>query len=124
MREVHTFRRRLALAEVSQADYDANNHLGAGRVGTIVAPLADLVAAFGDPYVPGNGDGKVTKIWSFHTPRGPAFLRDYWWNNETEWSIGARDVRARRWLRLYVEAVLGTPQPRELRHATVPEALR
>jgi len=76
------------------------------RIGTIVATEAELIQALGPPYDPG-ADGKVTRAWMFHTPRGFVTVRDYWWNMPEEWSIGGTDPRAVRWLRRKLEATLG-----------------
>lgn len=99
-----TFRHTIASRLVFPRSYSFLT--GASRVGTVQASLSDLIAVLGEPTVPKSMDGKVTKVWVFDTPRGPAALRDYWWNAPNEWSIGAVDHRAARWLRRYIEALL------------------
>lgn len=94
---------------------------GCGRAGTCMATLADLRRAFGAPTYAGSDDGKVTAGWIFDTPRGPAEVRDYWWNAPDEMSIGAGSRKAAMWLaRLLRRAGL----PASSRWHTVPEGLR
>ncbi len=70
-----------------------------GRIGTSVATRAALVAALGAPsYDTPSADEKVTIGWIYKTPRGPAELRDYWWNSASEWSVAAANRKAAMWL--------------------------
>jgi hypothetical protein len=74
-----------------------------GRSGTAVADYERMRELFGEPHhfapyrdyeSPQDGDGKVTTVWTFKTPRGIVHVRDYWWNGEGEWSIGAESYKA------------------------------
>lgn len=70
-----------------------------GRIGTAIASRAALFDALGRPtYNTPSSDDKVTIGWIYQTPRGPAEIRDYWWNAETEWSIAAANRKAAMWL--------------------------
>ncbi len=72
------------------------------RSGTVVAPFAKLVELFGEPHsferYRDYDDAKVTITWTIKTPRGCVHLRDYWWNLEGEWSVGAESRKAAMWL--------------------------
>ncbi len=70
---------------------------GSGRVGTCMAPEAELVKRFGPPQPVKVFDEKVTKSWYVKTPRGTVAIRDYWWNGKNEWSIAAKDNKAAKW---------------------------
>lgn len=69
-----------------------------GRCGTAVASLAELQTVLGEPSYKGSYDDKVKMGWVFATPRGPAEVRDYWWNGPNEASIAAQSAKAARWL--------------------------
>jgi hypothetical protein len=80
-----------------------------GRAGTAVATKAALLDKLGAPtYSTPSADEKVTIGWVFNTPRGPAEVRDYWWNGATEWSIAAPSRRAAMWLCRYLRR-MGIP---------------
>lgn len=97
--------KRRVLAMVKQVPHEWLP--GSARIGEVRANLGELRAAFGNPHDPSAGsDGKVTKVWTFETPRGKVHLRDYWWNAADEWSIGATSRKAAKWLERYVEAKL------------------
>jgi hypothetical protein len=70
------------------------------RSGTAFCTLADLRRLFGEPTYDATAtfDGKVTASWVFITPRGPAEVRDYWWNPINEQSIAAGHWKATFWL--------------------------
>lgn len=76
------------------------------RVGTATASRAVLRHLLGTPtYDNPSSDDKVTIGWVFNTPRGPAEVRDYWWNAPTEWSIAAANRRAGLWLAKYLRTL-------------------
>jgi hypothetical protein len=82
-----------------------NTAVMGGRVGTARATRTQLDVLLGLPsyrYSADEGDGKVTIGWVFKTPRGPAEIRDYWWNGPTEWSIAAPNHKAGLWLAAYL----------------------
>lgn len=76
-----------------------------GRCGTAVASLADLQNALGEPSYRGSYDDKVKMGWVFATPRGPAEVRDYWWNGPNEASIAAQSTNAARWLAAHLRTL-------------------
>jgi hypothetical protein len=106
MKQVHSFTRRHLPGNVTLAPFETN--VGASRMATVFADEHTLRTLFGMPVhpQPEDVDSRVTKIWTFETPRGLANLRDYWWNRSDEWSVAARDRRAARWLRRHVYACL------------------
>ncbi len=79
-----------------------------GRWGTAVASQEAVEAALGKPsYVIGQPrhypDGtKVTIGWVVNTPRGPATIRDYWWDAPIEWSLAAANQKAALWLAAFL----------------------
>lgn len=87
-----------------------------GRCGTIRMSLEALADKIGEPCEaaprehwrdyeqPLLGDGKVSAIWHFATPRGPVEVSDYWWNPANELSIRAADIRAMRWFLRWCKA--------------------
>lgn len=84
--------------------------IGGGRSGTVRLTLQQMQKVCGPPhttYSRGNSDGKVTAIWYFDTPRGPAEVRDYWWNRDDELSIATPlwKPRATSWLAAYFRAM-------------------
>ena len=76
-----------------------------GRCGTAVASLTDLQSALGEPTYVGSYDDKVKMGWVFNTPRGPAEVRDYWWNGPREASIAAQSFKAARWLAAHLRTL-------------------
>lgn len=84
-----------------------------GRCGTIRLTLEQFAKRIGDPHEAApqeqwrkykthgliHGDGKISALWHFETPRGPVEVSDYWWNAKDELSVRAPDVRAVRWFR-------------------------
>lgn len=76
-----------------------------GRIGTAISPLNVLKEALGKPSYTDSVDGKVTIGWVFATPRGPAEIRDYWWNGPTEWSLASREPKAAMWLAKYLRGL-------------------
>lgn len=77
----------------------------AGRVATVYATRAELVAALGAG-LPGC-DEKTTIEWYFATPAGNVCLHDYWWNGPTEWSVGAARMEAATLFLAWLGAKLG-----------------
>lgn len=82
--------------------------IGHGRCGTANITLDGLANRFGDPHArpaeDPTSDGKVTAIWYLDTPRGPAAVRDYWWNRPDEQSIAGSwqaCLWAAAWLRCH-----------------------
>lgn len=67
-----------------------------GRCGTAHISLKEFASHFGEPHAKDVG-GKVKAIWSIDTPRGPANVRDYWWNGERELTVSAGNAKAARW---------------------------
>jgi len=57
-----------------------------GRTGTVFAPRSRLEDVLGAPDVTPIDD-KVKVRWMIDTPRGAVCVRDYWWNQATEWSV-------------------------------------
>jgi hypothetical protein len=49
--------------------------------------------------------GKVSSIWCFDTPDGPAQVRDYYMNPPTQQSLASVNPRAAQWLALYLSVV-------------------
>ncbi len=90
------------------------------RIGTCRAELTTLCCLLGDPSHDWRGTQdriplatggyfidtpKVTLTWIFQTPRGPAEIRDYWWNAATEWTIAAQNHKAALWLAKYLRSL-------------------
>ena len=75
---------------------------GVCRQGTVRCTLADLERVLGPAHSGDYGGGKVTANWNFETPRGPAQVGDYWWNQPTEQSVRARSHNAALWLTRYL----------------------
>ncbi len=88
------------------------------RLGTaIIAPDA-IVALLGPPTYDWRSDeeAKVTLCWIFDTPRGPAEVRDYWWNTKGEWSIAAATIGAARFMAKHLRS-LGVPASTRFNYA-------
>lgn len=86
--------------------------LGGFRVGTAMIDRAKIFSLLGEPQEDWRGqdhlDNKVTLMWYFDTPRGPAQVRDYWWNGKNEWTIAATNHKAGLHLARYLRR-LGVP---------------
>lgn len=88
--------------------YDLANLIGSPHV---AAPKEDWYDYTKDLY---DGAGKVSAIWQIDTPRGPADLRDYWWNKRDEISIGAADHRTLLWVHRWMDMHnLGTKENKD-----------
>lgn len=76
-----------------------------GRCGTAIATHAAIFRRLGNAsWSTLESDAKVTVRWYFNTPRGPAEVRDYWWNAPNEWSICAQNKKAALWLANYLRS--------------------
>jgi hypothetical protein len=63
-----------------------------GRVATVYATAQALIDVLGPPSRVDTTDQKVNYRWVVNTPRGPAEIRDYWWNRLDEHTIAAETV--------------------------------
>jgi hypothetical protein len=104
MKTLHSFTKKHLAGKVTSAPYTSLP--GASRKATVFAERYVLRELFGAPTNPAFFDGKVTEVWTFQTPRGLVHLRDYWWNRDGEWSVGAHTGKAAQWLRRHVYACL------------------
>jgi hypothetical protein len=67
---------------------------GSGRIGTLHATRAQLVALLGSPNTHASAGGKVSAGWALEVDARPVHLYRYWWNARDEWSIGGQDTEA------------------------------
>lgn len=81
----------------------ARNTVGTGRVGTVFCTMQEFATAFGSPHedASASSDGKVTAVWYFDTPFGPARVHDYWSNPPGVLSLGG-SWRACTWVRFFL----------------------
>ena len=81
---------------------------GGSRIGTAIIERPDIFSILGTPTHDWRAepmDEKVTLCWVFQTPRGPAEVRDYWWNASNEWSIAAQRPSAARFLAKHLRSL-------------------
>jgi hypothetical protein len=94
----------------------AYTFVAGGRMATVNLSPKAFLEKFGEPQtkeepniitgkkVDAYRDTKVTVIWTFTTPRGPAEVRDYWWNRPNELSLASANQKQALWLAKYLRA--------------------
>lgn len=89
-----------------------HNTLGGFRQGTAMIDREAIFDLLGSPQEDWREkehlDNKVKLMWYFDTPRGPAQVRDYWWNGDNEWTIAATNHKAALHMARYLRR-LGVP---------------
>lgn len=91
---------KVSLYHVRKSD-EHTNIIG-GRTGTVYVTKEKLMELFGSPTVIFEPGDKVTFIYQFDTPRGPAHVRDYWWNGPEEHSIASSGPKANLWVKSFL----------------------